>query len=782
MKNIDKENTDKKNIGIMTFFNVNNYGAVLQAFALQQTIRKHDCNSEFLNYSEMKELSKEKNKSLLRYIRTLFKLKFDIFTFLKTEKPRHNVNKMFENFRNDYLLIGNQKLYDIEDLEEYAHKYDGVITGSDMVWTDIGQDLDAYFLNFIDYSKRISYAPSITGTNYLNEEQNKKMKEYILGIKYLSCREKEGIDYVKRITNQDATLVVDPTLLLSKQEWKKELKINNESKNKKYILCYMFQGVPNNVKKQLKKIAKQRNMEIRYIPMNIWEYNHELKLGKTGSYGPREFVELFFNASFVVTNSFHGLLFSIISNIPFVVFHRDKNCKWGANEERMGNILKILNEENRFINLNDKITDNFFSKKDYYSNLKEEINVSKEYLKNVISDINKYIKKKEEKEIVTVSDIPIKKCTGCSCCKNVCPKQCIEMKEDSEGFLFPSIDKEKCIKCGICVSRCPSLNTMDDKNPPKLSKIGFSKDINKIKSASGGIFYTIGKYFIENLNGVVYGATLDEKMQCVHMEATNIQELKLMQNSKYIQSNIGNCYINAKKHLEDDKYVLFSGTPCQIAGLKMFLKKDYNKLLTIDLICHGVPSQLFWDINVKNSFLNSKNVRIENLAFRHKDNTKNTFQYAIKYERIKRIKRIKYNLNPYYNSFIRGDSYRKSCYYCKYSNINRVGDITIGDCDSWRKYPDFYKDEVKSTILINSRKAYEYWKKLSDYFVTIDLNLEEEAKINIPLSHSTYKTSKRNEIYKDIINLNWNDFNKKYTSKQSKMILIKKIILKVLKR
>lgn len=769
---------DNKKFGIFTFFNVKNYGALLQAFALQNTINKYGFESEFINFADNNE-ENNKRRNFKTYIKLLFNINFAIFKFIKTRGARKKNELLFENFRKNYFKINKKTCYDIEDLKYIDNEYKGFVTGSDMVWTDIGQNLDVYFLKFTDYNKRISYAPSLTGTSSFDDDKNLKMRDYIDGIKYLSFREKEGIEYSKKITNRDATWAVDPTLLLTKDEWQNAFRLKEHITKNKYILCYMFEGVQKKVYKKLDKIAKKKGWEIRYIPMNIKEYYSELKLGYSGAYGPKEFVELFFNAEFIVTNSFHGLLFSIIAHKPFVVFHRDNSCRWKANEERMTSILKMINCENRFIQIDSNIEEWQLEKIATNNNLICNINKSKEYLKNALESVYSYdAEVKKNNEFNNIMDVSKKQCSGCLACKQVCPKQCIEIIENDEGFCYPIVNENECIKCKKCINRCPAINHVEMKKP-LYSKVIYSKDKEKINSASGGLFYTISKYFIKEMNGIVFGVVLDEKLNCIHKSAKNIEELKPMQNSKYIQSYIGNTYQEAKKYLDENKFVLFSGTPCQIAGLRSFLNKDYENLYTIDIICHGVPSPLYWKKYIEN---NSKNGKIINYKFRNKDNIKekrSAYEAIIKKEN-KIIKR-KNNEDEYYNPFIKGESYRMSCYYCKYANIERCGDFTIGDCDSWKKYKDFGINEVKSTLLINNEKAYKFFNSIQDKFEKIDLNLKDEMDVNTPLSKPTQKPPARERIYKDLKALTWNDFCKKYTYKP-KFVRVKKTIKSSMKR
>ena len=424
-------------------------------------------------------------------------------------------------------------------------------------------------------------------------------------------------------------------------------------------------------------------------------------MGNPGPCGPKEFAELFLNASFVITNSYHGFLFSIINNKPFVVFRRERNNKWKANEARISDLLVYLGLEERYVDLDSEVTSKYLTLD--YSLFNDRIqqyrSSSLDYLKSVVADIEKLSLRELRYEHPHIGRLSHKLCTGCGACAELCPKGAITMSEDDEGFIYPTIDEYLCVKCGLCVNRCPSIN-LPQKVYPKDTKLCVSKDKLREFSASGGAFITIAKHYIESLHGVVYGCVLDKDMNCHHTEATDIAGLYPMQNSKYIQSDAQGCYPQAKKRLEEGKGVLFTGTPCQVAALKAFLGKEYENLLTVEVICHGVPNQRYWKCYIENI---SKEGNLQSYTFRNRANraTQEATQEAT-IEVDGMIKHVYSRKDPYYGPFVKCESYRPSCYYCQYACKERQADITIGDCDSHRKYPDFYPLEEKSSVLLNT--------------------------------------------------------------------------------
>ena len=187
------------------------------------------------------------------------------------------------------------------------------------------------------------------------------------------------------------------------------------------------------------------------------------------------------------------------------------------------------------------------------------------------------------------------KCFGCRSCEQVCPKKCIDIKPNEEGFLYPLVEESVCIHCGLCVKSCPAENPDVHRNHPSELYGLKNKDEKAImRSASGGASDAAAKVILAE-GGVIFGAAYDENLRVSHIEVNKIDDLYKIQSSKYVQSNVADCYSKAKKHLQEGRKVLFTGTPCQIAGLYAFLRKDYDNLYTLDLICHGVPSPLFFE-------------------------------------------------------------------------------------------------------------------------------------------------------------------------------------------
>lgn len=361
------------------------------------------------------------------------------------------------------------------------------------------------------------------------------------------------------------------------------------------------------------------------------------------------------------------------------------------------------------------------------------------------------------------------KCSGCFACANICPSKCITMKKDEEGFMYPSVNKEKCINCGLCEKICPVLNKKEYKNEDEKCYAAYNKD-EKIRkeSTSGGFFTALAEKIID-LNGYVFGAAFDENFNVNHIKINKKEELYKFRGSKYVQSNIGKTYQEAKELLENDKYVLYSGTPCQIYGLKAFLGKEYNKLYTIDVICKGVPSPGLWE-KYKND--KEKNKKIKEILFREKTYGFNSTTMSIYYENGKSYHKG-HETDEMLNLFVSELSSRPSCYNCNFKGKKRASDFTIGDFWQVEKVnSNFDNDKGTTLLIVHTKKGEELLEKVENIY-KYNVSLEKALKLNGKDKTSMYLESakpnkKRNNFYKDYENLTYDELIKKYCPKTIK--------------
>ena len=340
------------------------------------------------------------------------------------------------------------------------------------------------------------------------------------------------------------------------------------------------------------------------------------------------------------------------------------------------------------------------------------------------------------------------KCVGCKSCEQSCPKHCIAMVENNEGFWYPSVDKESCVECKLCLKKCPVENTEFHRNIPKKVWAWRNKnDADIMRSASGGAADSAAKNVLQ-VGGVVYGAAYDEQLAVSHIEVTGEAERKKLQSSKYVQSDPKDSYAKAKQRLAEGKTVLFTGTPCQIAGLYVFLGGDHENLYTVDLICHGVPSPKFFKKYLE--YQNKRTAgRVIYFNFRSKDKRGWGTQYLLKTKTKTKTKTI--SLDRYGKHFMDGDCYRESCYQCAYANMNRVGDLTVGDF--WgiaKSHPNFNSPKGVSSVFINTEKGQKLFEMIRPLAEVEEATLEEGMVRQGNLVRPSLRPNERNTFYEKI--------------------------------
>lgn len=373
-----------------------------------------------------------------------------------------------------------------------------------------------------------------------------------------------------------------------------------------------------------------------------------------------------------------------------------------------------------------------------------------------------------------------KECTGCSACFNICPTKAISMQEDEEGFVYPKIDETKCIKCGLCEKTCPCVSEVKNINldkPTVLASWSLDSE-NKLQSSSGGCFYEFAKYIIAQ-GGVVFGAGFDNELNVIHKLVDNIKDLAELKGSKYVQSKIGDCYVQAKKCLEEEKLVLFVGTPCQVAGLKSCLKnKQYDNLYTADLICHGVPSGKVYRKYLKEQE-QKNNAKPISLTFRDKSDGWKKYKVKIEFESGKYVKSASEDI--YLRAFLSNICLRPSCYSCKFARLPRVADITLGDfwgIDSIN--PKLDDDTGTSELVINSEKGKELLSKVKEKVFCEEMQLEDGIKFNPCLVTSVSIPKNRKAFFEELDSLTLEELGKKYFPKDNLVTRVAKKIKRVL--
>lgn len=344
-------------------------------------------------------------------------------------------------------------------------------------------------------------------------------------------------------------------------------------------------------------------------------------------------------------------------------------------------------------------------------------------------------------------------CCGCGACEYVCPTAAITMREDSEGFLYPKVDLNRCISCDRCKKICPFQNEFP-KIDAKTTFLLIDKNEERRRTASsGGAFELVCRAFLaDSDNFAIWGCTLDHNFKAVHICVHTFGDLGKLKKSKYIQSNLRDAFPHIRQQLSTGTTkVVFSGTPCQTAALRLFLQREYDNLLLIDFVCHGVPSQKAFDRYLL-EFEENANEKVKRFIFRNKDGGRDSLGVKVTLLSGKSYIETPSD-NAYMFGYLNGFLYRPSCYRCPYANIARSSDITVADywgIEEYSKVPTVSCSQGASMLLLNTSKGNMLYQKIQsrDDVYTCEIPISIALKNNQNLSHSAEKPLYRDKFYR----------------------------------
>lgn len=683
---------NKRKVGIITQHRVVNYGSVLQTYALQKKIEELDYDCEVIDYyperftplgmlKRIKDKGERFKNSLI--IRTIARIVICPSYFMRF--------KMFFKFLDSNVRMTPKTYRNAEELRQCSFDYDVYCTGSDQVWNyGWNEKIEyPYFLEFApDNKKKISYAASF-GKSELEEQEIDETKRLLSRYDAISLRESSGVKIVKGLGICDCVNVLDPTLLLNGEEWRKLA--SGKYQDDRYILIYNLNR-NSKIDNYAKNLSKETGLPVKYLSYQLHEF---YKNGKMYC-NPKveDFLALIDGADYVITDSFHATAFSLNFNKEFVIVYPDRFST------RLQNILEILDLTDRVAKNEEDIE--IARKKIDYLAVNRLLDIERQKsLSWLTSALQTGLL--GEKTAKTVCDL--NKCNGCMACLEKCHKSAITIRDDWDSF-NAFIDEKLCVDCGLCKKVCPN-NAKVEKRKPQLWYQGWANDSVRIKSSSGGAASAIIKAFIEHGGYVASCRFINGEFKFI---ATNdVKEAENFAGSKYVKSNPEGIYKKIDALLKKGEKVLFVGLPCQVAALKKFINCD-ERLYTIDLICHGTPSP-----ELLKKFLQEIGHPIEkigNLKFRMNsvwglnDNGRS-------------LKKI-YRIDDYLINFLHAVDYTENCYSCSYAKLERVSDITLGD--SWGT--DIKKEEKNgiSLILCQNKKGKEILDIADLQLKSVDIN------------------------------------------------------------
>ena len=673
-----------KKVGILTlYYKTYNFGAQLQAYALQQTVEKlgYECEQIRFVWSCEQTIENYSNASIDQNAFSTF-----------SKRIKHS-----------------KRIYNSSNISDCLEEYDAFIVGSDQVWGVENSmpliNLPVMALSFVPNNKlKIAYAASF-GSSKPSSAIEEILKLEIPQFDAISMREESGAKYLEKTINRKVETVLDPVMLVSRDSWD-NIGSDCITEKEEYVLYYTA-GADSIQERILTEIHDTYHLPVKRLGYISGEQA-----------GPMEFINLIKNAKYVVTDSFHATVFSILYNKNFVVLPVDMVPTDRSKNARLLSLLNTFELSERFVDYHDGsnaciekliglLNENI--RYDSAENILElERSKSLDFLKTAL-----LIRKVENNYLAKHND-----CTGCGICSLVCPTGAIKMEKGELGFVYPIHDKEKCINCGKCTNVC--VNNFVNDTQHLMIGLQSIDDMIREKSSSGGVFYELACYVIK-IGGIVAACRFDENYNVIHDFCFSISELDAFCRSKYVQSDAYKIFAQTKKYLLEGRTVLFVGTPCQIAALSNYLCDEYENLYTIDLICGGVGAPGLWDkyLEYKKSFGDLKSINMRNKYSEYlKPEGFPAFSMKIDYSTKSEVYT---GIEDYYLRS-RLNYYRESCYHCENKSINRCSDITIGDFVGMNKnLRDEYDAKGTTLVMVRTSKGKSLLESCSERLKCIDI-------------------------------------------------------------
>ena len=688
--------------GLVTFYHIHHYGAFLQAYATQRAVESLGSTCQIIDYYV------NQNNALFRKPTGIGSAAGDAHTALHYVPLKTRYDR-FEDFAKNRLAVTSHRYESLGEMRAANLAYDVILSGSDQIWNPkIFPDgrFDPVFFGAFSDKRKIAYAPSF-GIPHIPESMEEELRGYLSRFSHISVRERQGQKIVREITGSRVPVVLDPTLLLNREQWGSiaaEPPVRGE-----YILCYCISR-PGALTPYIRKLQEATGLPV--VQLCGTRQRVHPKAAFVLDAGPAEFLGWFRRAAYVCTNSFHGTVFAVQFQKPF--FTAVAPMEMAAPESsRTFSLLQTLGLTCRIVGKGD--TARLRDPVDWPAverRLETERGKSLTYLGDALEN-------RPCKNDLTAADAAEESglpqlashdtCTGCGACAAGCPKNAITMVRDAEKFLYPAVDPERCIHCGHCTAICPILCTREPQPMPAVFAAWNKDDAVRKDSTSGGVFSLLAEYVLEG-GGVVFGAAFDRKMHLRHIACFSKEELWPLRGAKYVQSDLEDTYRTVRKCLET-RPVLFSGTPCQVDGLYRFLGSRPENLTTCDLVCHGVPSPGVWEDMVR-SIQRRKKKELQTVRFRNKVTGWYDSHFTTLYTDGS-VDSAPLFRTEYGRAFGRALFLRPSCYRCPYTSMTRVGDFTLGDF--WGLRPDELPDQQTrgvSLLLVNTSHASHVFDQL----------------------------------------------------------------------
>lgn len=725
--------------GLITFHFAHHYGAQLQAYATMRAVQSLGLQCQIIDYRLPHTVGSNR---LFKSGLSPRALAANAHTGLHYSAFRRRFQR-FEDFVSREMELSPRRYTSAGELEADPPVYDVYLAGSDQIWNPYifqNRQFDpAFFLTFAGEGRRAAYAPSL-GVPELPEDKAAELRALLKPFSALSVREKRGQALLRRAAGREAQVVLDPTLLLTGEQWG-ELAAA-PGRRGPYILCY-FVSEPGETVPYAQELSRRTGWPIVQLAGARRKIPGAAEV--VFDAGPKEFLGLFQHAACVVTNSFHGAVFSLQFQRPFFTSVSPREHREPA-YSRIYSLLSRLGCPGRVIGLDS--TDAVDAPMDYAgigARLEEARKDSLDYLGSAL--YGRPLPRPAEEAPPRQGPVLCRRedCTGCAACASVCPADAITMEADHEGFLRPVIG-EACVDCRRCEGVCPILHPYEKGPAPACAHAVWNTDeAERMKSSSGGFFSLLARHVLDQ-GGAVFGAVLEPDHRVRHVCARTMDELAPMRGSKYVQSEIGPVFRQVKDLLAQGAPVLFSGVPCQVDGLLHYLNGPQEGLLTCDLVCHGVPSPAVFRACLDH-LEETQGARAVDVRFKDKSSGWSHPRFSAAFDGGGTYSED-FNRTPFGRGYGMQLFLRPACAVCRYTSTSRPADFTLADywgLDPALKLPT-ERDKGISMVLVNTSRGQAAFDALSPRLGQVERPLAEAVKGN-PRLASPLAANPRREAF-----------------------------------
>lgn len=672
-------------LAVATWYHYRNYGTALQAVALAYVLRNMGHASQMIRYKPCSYFRTLPDYRIGALSRRVFRKVAAIGTKTGTE-PFCDDRKdlLFENFLNS-----NLQFTDVcttkSDLELLNNQFDAFVCGSDQIWSPLVFN-PRYYLDYVHTAeKKIAYAPSIGVERIEDRYVKTEIAKLLNQFGSVSVREKAGQQLIKELTGKDAQVVLDPTLLLAPHQWEAWFDLSCQNAQKPYLLVYLL-GENEDYWHTAEKTAAYLGLELRVIP--VFEKDLEKNECIQDPIGPLEFLRLIYGASYVCTDSYHGMIFAIQFHKRFTAFRRFRKGDARNQNSRILHLLSMVEMQNRLMrNGNWKSIADLTPDYPFSDRVLEE---KREQSMRYLSDALQKASNAQKQRLCVKQQNSL--CCGCGVCARICPVSAIRMEMNPSGFWEAEVDEEKCVHCGKCIQLCPFCTEVRNADAESALLYSFKSrsDDVLLQSTSGGAAFHISKLLLEKGYGVVGCRYNKHTHQAEHILIDNLTQLSELQGSKYIQSNFSNVL---EKIQRSARPLVVFGTPCQIAAARR-LFAERTDIVYIDLVCHGVPSdhlfRKYRDHIAKKSGLDTQQMLMN---FRYKP--KGWRDIYLQASDGKNEYCCDKNADPFFRMFEVGNCYHDTCYECRW-RVDSEADIRLGDY--WG--PKYVSDQTGVSMVV----------------------------------------------------------------------------------